>query len=125
ELSRDDRCARLTVRRGDTDAAEERVHREIHLEIGVEGLEGDPPRPDIDRVIPGALGEGARFEHRRVMRGVGRSEPGTEHPDALPAVDLELKDLHDESVPGLRTVDEEGAGEGVLDLDAGEGVARL
>ncbi len=101
------------------------MHGKLRLEIGVEGFEGDEFFVGVDGVIPGAFGEGLGFEHRRVVGGIGGAETGREGADALVAVDGEIEDVDDEGVARLGAVDEEGAGEGIIDFDVGERVARF
>ena len=109
----------------DPDAAEERLEGKLRFEIGVEGLEGDELFVGVDGVIPGALGERRFFEHGCVVSGIGGAKSGAEGADALVAVNLKIQDVDDESVAGLGAVDEEGAGERIIDLDVGERVARF
>ena len=52
-------------------------------------------------------------------------KPGAEGADALFAIDLEIEDVNDEGVPGLGTVDEKGAGEGIVDFYVGKGITGL
>ena len=101
------------------------MHGKLGLEIGVDGFEGDEFFVGVDGVIPGAFGERFGFEHGRVVRGIGGAETGRKGADALVAVDGEIKNVDDEGVAGFGTVDEERAGEGIIDFDVGERVARF
>jgi hypothetical protein len=121
----DDGAAGFTMSGSYADATEKRLQRKLRFEIRVEGLKGDELFVSVDGVIPCAFGERSFFEHGRVVGGVGGAKTGAEGANTLIAIDLEIEDVNDESVAGLGAVNEERAGEGIVDLDVGERVAGL
>ncbi len=120
-----DGAACFTMSRSNADAAEKRLERKLRFEIGVQGLKGDELFAGVDGVIPGALGERSFFEHGRVVGGIGGAKAGAECADALFAVDGEIEDVDDEGVAGFGAIDEEGAGERIVDFNVGERIAGL
>ena len=56
---------------------------------------------------------------------IGGTEAGAKSADALLAVDFEIEDVDDQGVAGLRTIEEERAGEGIVNSDIGKRIAGL
>src|SRR5260370_40168770 len=59
------------------------------------------------------------------MRGVCRAEAWTERPDALFAIHLQIQDVNDQRVAGLRAVDIERTGQWVVSFDQRKRISRL
>jgi len=57
--------------------------------------------------------------------GIGGAEAGTEGAYALLAIDFEIEDVDDQSVAGLRAINEERSCEGIVNFDVRERVAGL
>src|SRR5262249_994611 len=125
EFGWDNRAARFAIRGSDTDAAQERMEREAHLEIRIERLKGRDIFLDVDRVKPDLLRQWLGFEHGCVMGGVSGAETRAEGSDALFGVNLQVQHTDDERIAWFRSVDVERAGQGIVALDQRKRIARL
>src|SRR5262249_57477235 len=107
-----------------SDTAEKGMQRDFHFVVRIERLKRSGIAGVIDRIEPDFLRQ-RRVDHRRVIRGVQRTKSGAECAKSLVTVDLQVQKFHDERVAGLRSIDEERAGERVVALDHRECVAGL
>ncbi len=124
EFGGDDGAASLTFGGRDADAAEERMQRNLHGEIGVVCLKGGGVGGVIDVVVPDAFRQ-RRMQHGRVVGLIEGAEAGSEGADAGIAIDIERENLDGERVARLRAFNEKWAGQGIIALDHAEGVAGL
>src|SRR5208282_3614216 len=88
EFGGDDGTASFALGGGDADAAEERMQRNLHGEIGVVGLEGRGVGSVIDVVVPDAFGQ-RWMQHWRVIGFVEGTESGSEGAYTGVAIDIE------------------------------------
>src|SRR6266849_4537823 len=116
--------AGLAISRGNADASEERMHGNLHREVGVERLEGCRVCRVIDVVEPYPLFQ-RWLKHRRVMRTVDRTETRGKGADAQVAVHLQIENLHRERVAGLCALHLERSSKRIVSFGHAERVARL
>src|SRR5208282_1633119 len=114
--------ARLAIGGRDSDAAEERMHGNLHREIGIERLEQRRVRGVIDVVKPDALGK-RRMQHGRVVCLVNGAKSGSERAHARVAIDLQVENLDGQRVAGLRTLYEKWPGQRIVAFGHAERVA--
>src|ERR1700680_567483 len=100
KFGRDQRTAGLAIRGGNADASEERMHGNLHREVGVERLESCRVCRVIDVVEPYPLFQ-RWLKHGRVMRTVDRTETRGKGADAHVAVHLQIENLYSERVAGF------------------------
>ena len=120
-----DGAARFSVGGSDTDAPKKWMERNFHLVVGIEGLKRSGAARVVDRVKPDFLRQRFFFEHRRIMRGVYRSEIWRKRAYTLLAIDLQIEDMNNQRVAGFRIFNIEGTGERVISLGHAERIARL
>ena len=120
-----DGAARFSVGGSDTDAPKKWMERNFHLVVGIEGLKRSGAARVVDRVKPDFLRQRFFFEHRRIMRGVYRSEAWRKRAYTLLAIDLQIEDMNNQRVAGFRIFNIEGTGERVISSNEGKRVARL
>src|SRR4029077_4476251 len=101
------------------------MQRKTYFEVRIERLKCCGVFLRIDRIEPHFFLQRLGFNHRRVMRGVCRAEAGSERTHALFAIHLQIQDVNDERVAGLRAVDIEGTGQWVVSFDQGKRISRL
>src|SRR5258708_38660181 len=87
-----DGAARLAARRGHTDTSEERMQRNLYLELRIERLKGCRVGGVIDGIEP-AFFRYWRLDHGRVVGGIDRPEAGHQRADTLNAIHLNAEDF--------------------------------
>src|SRR5207302_3715864 len=108
-------AARLTLRWGDANTAEERMQGNLHREIGIERLKRSGVRGVIDVIEPDALRQ-RRMQHGSVIGRIERAKSRSKRAHAGVAIHLQIENLDRQRVPWLRTFDEKWSSQGIVAL---------
>ena len=101
------------------------MHRNLHREIRIERLERCRVVRMIDRIKPHPLLPRRFLQHRRVLRGIDRSEPWRERTHAVLAVHLQIENPYRQRISRFRAFDEKRPCQRIVPLRHVERIARL
>src|SRR5437899_2448024 len=101
------------------------MQREADFEAGVERLKRGRVFLFVDRIEPHALGPAVSVQHGGVVRGIDGAKTRGKRADTLLAIHLQVEDVNNERIAGLRTIYIKRTRKGIVAFNEGHAVAGL